>query len=48
MAEIFPGIVLSRVTLHGRERLVMTKSGGFGEPSLLTDLKEMIDQQNRE
>jgi len=48
MAEIFPGVVLSRVTLHGRERLVMTKSGGFGEPSLLTDLKEMIDQQNRE
>ena len=40
LAEIFPGVVLSRVTLHGRERLVMTKSGGFGEPELLRKLKE--------
>lgn len=46
LAEVFPGVVLSRVPLHGRERLVITKSGGFGEASLLTDLKELIEQQN--
>ena len=42
LTEVFPGIVLSRVTLHGRERYVMTKSGGFGKESLLKDLKEFI------
>ena len=45
LAEVFPGVVLSRVTLHGRERLVMTKSGGFGKESLLTDLKAMIENR---
>ena len=48
LTEIFPGVVLSRVALHGRERLVMTKSGGFGKPSLLRDLKELTDHRNRE
>ena len=48
LTEIFPGVVLSRVALHGRERLVMTKSGGFGKPSLLRDLKELADHRNRE
>ena len=46
LAEVFPGVVLSRVTLHGRERLIITKSGGFGKASLLADLKELIEQQN--
>ena len=45
IAEVFPGVVLSRVTLCGTERLVMTKSGGFGEESLLADLKMMIEEQ---
>ena len=45
LAEVFPGVVLSRVTLHGTERLVMTKSGGFGKETLLGDLKAMIEKQ---
>ena len=44
LAEVFPGVVLSRVSLHGTERLVMTKSGGFGEASLLDDLKALFIQ----
>ena len=45
LAEVFPGVVLSRVVLHGRERLIMTKSGGFGAESLLTDIKAMIENK---
>ena len=45
LTEIFPGIVLSRVTLHGRPRLVITKSGGFGAETLLSDLKKLISGQ---
>ena len=43
LTEVFPGVVLSRVTLCGRERYVMTKSGGFGKESLLADLKALMD-----
>ena len=45
LAEVAPGVVLSRVTLHGRERLAMTKSGGFGSETLLADLKAIIEKQ---
>ena len=45
ISEVFPGVVLSRVTLHGTERLVMTKSGGFGKETLLKDLKAVIEKQ---
>ena len=44
LAEVFPGVVLNRVTLCGRERLVMTKSGGFGEESLLADLRMWMEK----
>lgn len=47
LTEIFPGVVLSRVVLHGKERLVITKSGGFGKPALLQELKELTDHRNR-
>ena len=47
LTEVFPGVVLSRVVLHGRPRLVITKSGGFGNETLLTDLKELITAQTR-
>ena len=47
LAEVFPGVVLSRVKLQGRERFVMTKSGGFGETTLLSDLKGLIEHNNR-
>ena len=45
LTEVFPGVVLSRVTLHGRPRFVITKSGGFGNETLLPDLKELIEKQ---
>ena len=45
LTEVFPGVVLSRVTLCGRSRYVITKSGGFGKETLLSDLKELMDQQ---
>ena len=45
LMEVFPGIVLSRVKLYGRDRFVITKSGGFGEESLLSDLKNLISLQ---
>ena len=48
LTEVFPGVVLSRVALCGRERLVITKSGGFGEATLLQDVKEIIERQNTE
>ena len=48
LTEVFPGVVLSRVTLYGHDRYVITKSGGFGEETLLTDLKELIEHNNRQ
>ena len=47
LTEIFPGVVLSRVTLCGRPRYVITKSGGFGKETLLSDLRELIEKQPR-
>ena len=45
LLEIFPGVVLSRFEAMGRPRFVITKSGGFGEETLLCDLKSLIDAQ---
>ena len=45
LTEVFPGVVLSRVKLGNRARYVITKSGGFGEETLLSDLKELISRQ---
>lgn len=45
LTEVYPGVVLSRVVLHGRPRLVITKSGGFGNETLLSDLKKLITGQ---
>ena len=42
LLELFPGVVLSRCRLAGRERLIISKSGGFGDETLLTDLKNLI------
>jgi len=44
LAEVFPGVVLSRVTLAGRDRYVITKSGGFGEENLLEMLKKKMKE----
>ena len=45
LTEVFPGVVLSRVSLCGRARYVITKSGGFGKETLLSDLKELMKKQ---
>lgn len=45
LMEIFPGVVLSQVALGSRTRFVITKSGGFGEENLLSNLKNLISSQ---
>ncbi len=47
LTEVFPGVVISRVHLGNHSWFVMTKSGGFGEETLLADLKELIESQRR-
>ena len=47
LTEVSPGVVLSRVSLCGRSRYVITKSGGFGKETLLSDLKKLIEKQPR-
>ena len=42
LAELFPGVVLSRYRAGGKEKLLISKSGGFGKESLLADLQEMM------
>ena len=42
MLELFPGVALSKCCLAGRERFVISKSGGFGEQTLITDLQKLI------
>lgn len=42
LCELASGVVLSRFVLEGRERHVISKSGGFGAPSLLCDLVQQL------
>ena len=42
IGEMAKGVVLSRFALNGRSRFVITKSGGFGQETLMTDLLSMI------
>ena len=42
VGELFTGTVLSSFTIRGRTKQVISKSGGFGEPTLLTDLVRTI------
>ena len=39
VCELYPGVVLSGFAYRGIRRHIITKSGGFGQPSLLPDLK---------
>lgn len=43
--QVYPGVVLSRFETESGTRYVITKSGGFGEETLLPDLREMILRQ---
>lgn len=42
VCEVFSGVVLSRFSYGGCSRYVVSKSGGFGERTLLPDLKKML------
>ncbi len=45
LLEVFRGVVLSRFEAMGQTRFVITKSGGFGDETLLDDLKQVIEKQ---
>lgn len=47
IGEMAKGVVLSRFTLHGRSRFAITKSGGFGCETLMTDLLHMIRRDKK-
>ena len=38
LCELFTGTVLSKVTVNGRSQLLISKSGGFGDEKLLTNV----------
>ncbi|MGI6054265.1 MAG: four-carbon acid sugar kinase family protein [Clostridium sp.] len=42
ICELSPGIVLSQLELDGHSFEVVSKSGGFGSESLLTELEELV------
>jgi len=44
MLELFPGVALSKCCVAGRERFIISKSGGFGGQTLLTDLQKLIQR----
>lgn len=44
LCELQPGVVLSRFVCRGAERLIITKSGGFGKKTLLLDLKHLLQK----
>ena len=45
LAELFPGVVLSLYRAGGKEKFLISKSGGFGSETLLADLKELIEKK---
>lgn len=48
LMEVFPGVVLSEITINGTERLLFSKSGGFGQETLLKDLKQWMEEKHHE
>lgn len=46
LLEIYPGTVLSCFRYGSETRHVITKSGGFGRETLLTDLRELLGNDN--
>jgi uncharacterized protein YgbK (DUF1537 family) len=46
IGELTPGIVLSRFNIQNTECHVLSKSGGFGEEELLTNLAEQIFEED--
>ena len=48
ITEVFHGVVLSEITINGTERLLFSKSGGFGQETLLKDLKQWMEEKHHE
>ncbi len=48
LVEIYPGVVLSEITANGTKRLLISKSGGFGQETLLNDLREWMEEKHHE
>ncbi|WP_238899684.1 four-carbon acid sugar kinase family protein [Clostridium sp. YIM B02500] len=48
ICELTPGIVLSRFNIRNTECLVLSKSGGFGDEQLLTNLAKQIFKEDIE
>ncbi len=48
LCELEKGVVLARCTYRGCTRHVITKSGGFGQAALLTDLAARLEAQAEE
>jgi uncharacterized protein YgbK (DUF1537 family) len=44
ICELYPGVVLSRFSWQGRSRMVLSKSGGFGQRTLFADLKNSLQK----
>lgn len=44
ICELYPGVVLSRFAFQGCAKLVLSKSGGFGQKTLLRDLKNSLSE----
>jgi hypothetical protein len=42
--QVYPGVVLSRFAFQGCAKLVLSKSGGFGQKTLLRDLKNSLSE----
>lgn len=42
ICELYPGVVLSRFRYQDCSRYVLSKSGGFGQKTLLVDLKNLL------
>lgn len=47
LTELSPGVVLSRYRVGDRDKLLISKSGGFGNETLLADLREMMETAGR-
>jgi len=48
ITEVFPGVVLSRISINGTGHLFISKSGGFGKETLLKDLKQWMGEIHHE
>lgn len=46
MAELFPGVVMAYYFYQGRKCYLISKSGGFGEKTLLKSLWQKLSPQS--